>query len=107
MRPLSAITPELIAAELALMQQGGYNVTHRARELGVKYGTLRHHLKRPAEGYKRVTRKKPVIGKRLAALLAAGDELEKQVGIDTHAKREARKLWHAAKREIAIQYDCA
>lgn len=100
-RPLSAVTREILDAERALMAAGEYNLYQRAKALGVRYGTLRWHLRRPPSGF--VKRKsKPTIGKRVRELLMAGDYMERQLGIDTQEKREARAIWHKAKKAFRI-----
>lgn len=43
--PLRVMTPDGIAAERDLFIQAGYNVSRRARELGIKRGALAHHLR--------------------------------------------------------------
>jgi len=103
-RKLSVVTKEMLESERALMASGSYNLYARARIIGVKYGTLRWHLRRPQSGFKKQKRT-PTIGKRVRALLMAGDHLEKQIGIDTEAKREARAIWHKAKKAFRTSYD--
>ncbi len=105
-RPLSAVTRELLDAERALMEAGPYNVYQRAKVLGIRYGTLRWHLRRPPSGLKKQKRT-PTIGKRVRALLMAGDLLEKQLGIETESKREARAIWHNAKKAFRVTYEQA
>lgn len=104
-RPLCAVTPEMLAAERALMDAGPYNISRRARALGMSLSTLRYHL-RPAPSSNsqyRIQRKKkvdPHMGRMLRYLLMAGDHLERNLGIDTEAKREARAIWHRAKKSF-------
>lgn len=43
--PLKVITADVIVAERALFIKTGYNVSRRARELGLKRSTLAHHLR--------------------------------------------------------------
>jgi len=106
-RPLSVLTREMIAHERGLMNAGEYNLSRRAKALGVGIGSLRYHL-RPSPSSTtahRLMRRKlspPTLGKRLRFLIMAGDQLERQLGIDTPGKREARAIWHKAKKAFRI-----
>jgi hypothetical protein len=65
--PLRVMTREQIDAERILYQQTGYNVTHRARVLGVHRSTLDFHLA-CVKGGGRVT-------PRIQRLIAAGNAM--------------------------------
>lgn len=90
--PLRVITAAQIAAEQKLWLATGYNITHRAKVLGIKPDTLAYHLA-PVRGHR--TRIVPNVAK----LIEAGDALIARLAKDGTNIAE-RVAWNRAKEKI-------
>lgn len=90
--PLRKLTAAQIAAEQQLYLQTAYNVTHRARVLGINRSTLDWHLNA-------VRQVRPRVPARVQALIDAGDQLL-AIAPRTEAAWQIRLAWSNAKTAI-------
>ena len=90
--PLRVMTAAQIEAEQKLFLETGYNVSHRARHLGLKRSTLQHHRVPVMGSRQRIT-------PRVLSLIDAGDALLAIASKDA-ASWEPRLAWAKAKTAI-------
>ena len=94
--PLKVMTAEIIERERDLFTKTRYNVSHRAREIGVKQTTLRHHLRDLLMG---ACISEGRIIPKVAALIEAGNRLC-ELAPATPESVEARRDWFLARTAI-------
>ena len=92
-RPLQIMTADLIAAEQKLFLATGYNVTHRARILGIGRSTLDWHLVPVKPTQSRI----PMA---VQKLIDAGDAIHAMLSVTDEKTWAARLAWNKAKQAI-------
>ena len=92
--PLRVMTASTIEAERNLFLKTGYNISHRARVLGIKRSTLSHHLRDLLASQSMANGKIPPT---VAALIEAGNALFKHAPSNAIS---ARQDWIIARMAI-------